>query len=367
MISVVIAENSKFENITLEGIVNSETGYNMAKDPLPLQFSNPTIGIKPFYRIYSKDLQRIIYTSSPPSEGYPVALWFNLISHQEDLNLSHKIFVVTYTIDPNGQLGNTYSTRFPIEYESGNYFKDIPYESNRGLDIDTNVPGIWKVKYLAFNEQEYNKFNNLTDTQKINYKGFENYDVHVLTYYEHVTEEVSRNALYVSIFALFAAIIMGILPFYRDYKKQVSLLESLYSELDAISSKEKKINLLNKEISTKGNLQWVEELFGWDLKPAHGIWKLNTQIYVDGLNEKIKFKKTKHLKNALIHISQKIELIENYLSQYNQVSEKNKEYRKNVKEAITKVLKEVIELVETTKKYIELEFGINKKCNSLAF
>lgn len=361
MISIVIAETPKFENITLEGIINSETGYNMAKDPLPLHFSNPTIEIKPFYRIYSKDLQRIIYTSSPPSEGYHVALWFNLVSHQEDLNLSNKIFIIAYTIDPNNQVGNTYSVRFPIEYGGNNYSRDTPYESNRGLDINTNIPGIWKVKYLAFNEQEYNKFNNLTDTQKINYKGFENYDIHVLTYYEHVTEEISRNALYVSIFALFAAIIMGILPLYKDYKRQVSLLESLYSELDAISNNEKKIKLLNKEISTKGNLQWVEELFGYGLKPAHGIWKLNTQIYVEGLNKRIKFKRTRYLKNALIHISQKIELIENYLSQYNQISDKNKEYEKNVKEAITNVIKEVTGLVENTKKYLEIEFGINKK------
>ncbi len=87
----------------------------------------------------------------------------------------------------------------------------------------------------------------------------------------------------------------------------------------------------------------------------HGIWKLNTQVYVACLNGKIKFKKTENLKNVLIHISQKIELIENYLLQYNQVP---KEHQKSIKEAVMKVLKEVIELVETTKKFIETEFRI---------
>ena len=147
-----------------------------------------------------------------------------------------------------------------------------------------------------------------------------------------------------------------------DYQKQISLLESLYSELDAISSKEKKINLLDKEISTKGNLQWYKELYKGDLKPAHGIWNLNTKIYVGKLNWKIKNKETKPLKDALIHISQKIELIENQLSQYHQIPKTvSEKIRNTFKKAIMNNLKELIEFVETTKEFIEKAWRLENK------
>jgi len=138
-------------------------------------------------------------------------------------------------------------------------------------------------------------------------------------------------------------------------------LESLYSELDTISSNKRKIKILNKEISTEGNLQWVKELFESGLKPAHGIWNLNVQIYVTSLNVKIKNKETKPLKDALIHISQKIELIGNYLIQYNQIPEGVSEKDKGpIKSAVVNVLNEVIELVEITKELIKKEFDVGK-------
>ena len=140
-------------------------------------------------------------------------------------------------------------------------------------------------------------------------------------------------------------------------KDKISLLESLHSELEAISSKKRKIKLLDLNIDTAGNLQWVKELFGYELKHAHGIWKLNVQTYIGELNNKIWFKKTKDLKRVLIHISQKIEMIENYFRQYEGVP---KEYQKVIKEAIIKVVDETIKLVETGKKFIEDEFKICK-------
>ncbi|MFH1311154.1 MAG: hypothetical protein ABIH65_01990 [Nanoarchaeota archaeon] len=146
----------------------------------------------------------------------------------------------------------------------------------------------------------------------------------------------------------------------REYERQISLLESLYSELDAISSKKKEISTLNKKISTHGNLQWVKELFEQDLKPAHGIWNLNTPNYIVGLNREVMGKKTKLLKDALIHISQKIELIGNYILQYNQIPQKvNKEYSEPIKEVILKVLNETIGLVDETKEFIKKEFKLD--------
>ena len=153
----------------------------------------------------------------------------------------------------------------------------------------------------------------------------------------------------------------------RDQKldklaRQKDILESLYSELEAISSKKRHIELMDTKVSTHGNLQWVKELFEQGLKPAHGIWKLNTQTYVINLNREIKGKETKRLKDSLIHISQKIELIENYLIQYNQIPEKASEvYKVPIKKAIVNTLKETIGLVESTKEFIKKEFEINKK------
>lgn len=173
-------------------------------------------------------------------------------------------------------------------------------------------------------------------------------------------KEESKTTFLVSLIVI---ILVGIMPIIfhffwdkkREKEKQDNLLESLYAELDKISSKKGEIKILDKKIDTEGNLQWVKELFGWGLKPAHSIWKLNTEIYIVSLNRTIKGKKTKNLKDLLLHINQKIELIENYLMQYNQLQKENKD----VKDSIIKVINEVIELVETAKKLIEQDFKIN--------
>ncbi|MAH47988.1 hypothetical protein CMI37_19355 [Candidatus Pacearchaeota archaeon] len=184
---------------------------------------------------------------------------------------------------------------------------------------------------------------------------FDSERVHVLSYNEYIIERITVRSFWVAIFALFVAVFAGFIPFYRDYGRQVSLLEALYAELNAISSKKSEIELIKKKIPTKGNLQWVKELLGWGLKGGHEIWRLNTRDYVVGLNRKIKGRKTKHLKDTLIHISQKIELIGNHLSQYDQIPQVR---RKDVMHAIMKLIEETIELVEETKKFIKKEFRI---------
>jgi len=131
--------------------------------------------------------------------------------------------------------------------------------------------------------------------------------------------------------------------------------------LNTISSNKHEIRILNEKISTKGNLQWTKESLSRNASPAHGIWNLNTKIYVTGLNSEIKNKKTKNLKEALIHITQKIELIETYLSTHRQINEeKLKKYKAAMGESMIPLLDEVIGLVDTTKKHLEKEFGIKK-------
>ncbi len=218
-----------------------------------------------------------------------------------------------------------------------------------GISIPSDYPGVIELRTVVASTA--------MNIEEIDESLFETRKVHILSHSEVLNEEISRNSLLVSIFALIIAIIMAFLTFYKDYKRQISLLESLHSELEAISSKKRKIELLDLNIDTTGNLQWVKELFGYELKHAHGIWKLNVQTYVGELNNKIKFNKTKDLKRVLIHISQKIEMIENYFRQYEGVP---KDHQKAIKEAIIKVVDETIKLVETGKKFIEDEFGIHK-------
>jgi hypothetical protein len=145
-----------------------------------------------------------------------------------------------------------------------------------------------------------------------------------------------------------------------ESKKQNDLLESLCTELDAIGSKKNEFKILNKKISTKGNLEWFYELFKDGLKPGHGIWKLNPQLYVIGLNGKINGKKTKPLKDAIIHLNQKIELIENYLVQYDKIPEgaSFRVHREAVKNGVMNLIDDTIDLVRIIKKFIKKEFKI---------
>jgi hypothetical protein len=103
------------------------------------------------------------------------------------------------------------------------------------------------------------------------------------------------------------------------------------------------------------NLQGAKELFGWGLKPAYSIWKLDTQMYVTNLNVKIKWKKTKPLKDLLIAIHQKVECIENYLLQCGKMPEISK---KDIREAVIHFFDDVIGSVEIAKKFIETNFRI---------
>ncbi len=120
--------------------------------------------------------------------------------------------------------------------------------------------------------------------------------------------------------------------------------------------------MLNIKISTKGNLQWIKELLENNGNPAHGIWNLNTSIYVTGLNRKIKGKKTDKLKSSLIHATQKIELIGNYLSTHRQAKERELEkHAQAIAKVLIKPVGELINLVDTIKKYLIEEFKIKVK------
>lgn len=218
-----------------------------------------------------------------------------------------------------------------------------------GFNLPTNHPGVMEIKYAIISSKE------LPNINSINASLFDTERIHVLSYNEYIIEKLTGYSFLVSILALITAIISTFIPLYRDKRRQIALLKSLYSELDALSSKKKKIKLLNKEISTVGNIQWAKELFEGELKPAHNLWRLNTKIYVSELNDKINHKRTKELKDALIHISQKIELIETHLNSTDKIPKGQKDM---IKEILMNICDEVIGLIETTKEYLSKEFKI---------
>ena len=238
-----------------------------------------------------------------------------------------------------------------------------------------NEVGKWELKLFLFNHTEIKDYSFINGiTKKGIFIVIPRDEINVLdriavTELETLRQikEDSNKTFWVSLIII---ILIGVAPLIfhwiwdkkREEERQISLLESLYSELDAISSKEKKIKLIKKEIKTEGNLQWVKELFGYGLIPAHKIWNLNTQIYVGGLNSEIKGEKTKSLKSSLIHISQKIELIGNYILQYNQIPETNNPHvdnRKILRDSVIKIVDEVIELVEEANEFIKNKYGIS--------
>ena len=274
---------------------------------------------------------------------------FNEIYYPGDL------LVVYYFVYPSGETSERKivwisSPEINLEgFQNGSEVLVTSKTAIGGISIPSDYPGVIELKSVVA------PIGILTNLGEIEDSLFKTRRIHILSHSEVMNEKISQTSLRVSIFALIIAIIMVFLTFYKDYKRQISLLESLHSELEAISSKKRMIELLDIKIDTTGNLQWVKELFGYELKHAHGIWKLNVQTYVGELNNKIRFKKTKDLKRVLIHISQKIEMIENYFRQYEGVP---KEHQKVIKEAIIKVVDETIKLVETGKKFIEDEFGI---------
>jgi len=337
--------------------------YYSPDKPIPLEFNNYNLEISPYYLIYN-DNYRIVRYSSLPTEGDEIVVWFKLIVYSENISLNDGISIVTYAISPEGNIQEdiTLFVNYPI-FNGGIYYKNGKYTGSRGFNIDSTIPGIWKIKYVALNQSESQKFYQLSLEEKMNYTGFKTYKINVIPFNQKQIINLSKFAIIATFFAVIVGFLLSELASKRREKfKQISLLESLYSELSAISSKKREIKILNKKILTEGNLQWIKELFNIGLKPAHGIWNLNIQLYVIGLNRTINNKKTKPLKDALIHIGQKIELIGNYLNQYNQIPEKIAEInREPIKEAITNVVKEVIELVEVTKEFIEKEFEVNEE------
>lgn len=298
-----------------------------------------------------------IYNSNKlPYEGQNIVYWPNISANfLPEVNKTEDLILFYYLVNPSGKesLGSSIYI-FNAKIVNGETISSPT--SIGGIGVPSNYPGLWEIKSILLKTSEFDPFNASSFKHKYDEPYYHVERIHVLSYSEYKSELISKLSLFISFFAVLVALITGFVPIHRDNQKQISLLESLYSELEAISSKKGEINVKGKKIETEGNLQWVKELFGWELRPNHKIWVLNTQIYVGGINRQVKGKKTRPLKQLLIRISQKIELVENYVDQYSSAARKDSA----MKEAILKVIEEVTELVDLTKNILEREFGIKE-------
>ena len=135
------------------------------------------------------------------------------------------------------------------------------------------------------------------------------------------------------------------------YSLQISLLNSLFVELNQISSPYNDIYINGKHYPTKGNLEWYEEDILPKYKknkgtPPHEVWKINTSEYLAKLHNKVDKKDTIELKKLIILINQKLELIRNYFSGGIEVNK------------IEGVIKETKVMVGDAKEVLRKEFNI---------
>ena len=135
----------------------------------------------------------------------------------------------------------------------------------------------------------------------------------------------------------------------RELKKQFDILESLYTELSAVSDKGKGIKF------SEGNLQWFNDALGIG-KPLHSIWSIDPSPYLSNLSSKINGKKTVSLKRKIVKLNQKIEMINGIVlsAEYNRGIFGKKDTRDEVMlKFVRETINEMISLTEGMKKTIK--------------
>ncbi len=139
-----------------------------------------------------------------------------------------------------------------------------------------------------------------------------------------------------------------------ELRRQKDLLESLYTELDAISNKNKKIKF------EEGNLQWFKDAVGVG-KPLHSVWSINPSPYLSYLSSVINGKETRSIKRKLVRLNQKIEMINGIVlsGEYNLGIFGQRETRdEQMLKFVKKVIDEMIDLTEEMKKRLVDEFKV---------
>lgn len=140
-----------------------------------------------------------------------------------------------------------------------------------------------------------------------------------------------------------------------ESQRQIDLLESLYVELDTISTKKKGHKF------KEGNLQWFNEALGLG-DPLHSVWKLNHSPYLSYLSSMINEKETGSLKRNVVKLHQKIEMINNIVlsGKYNLRKYESKgTYDQVMSKFVNETIKESIGIAEKMKKRIKKIINFN--------
>ncbi len=349
------------------GIPSLDSGYKAELNPLPIFFTNPGLEINPYFLIY-KNYDNPHY-SDLPSEGDQIVVWFRLIP--KIIDLKERIVIVAYTINPEGNPGEASSFLSPINFNVS-IKKGQKGEGNSGVSIDSTISGIWQIKYMALNQTELIKFEKLSLDEKVNYKGFQTYKIHVFTYNEKLNIILTKSTIFLSIIGILVAIVT-LFYTWKLGKEQIQKMEEHYERQTLKEDKreeEKQINLLETlqtELTfLKINLEAYIETFKKEGHyPIYELLDID-KSYLRDLKNKIRNIETIGLKKDLIKLKDKLSIINNLKS----IAGKLEEERGNETKVkimisaqrtgiINLIKDEVLPLLKKTKNFIKKEFKIN--------
>ena len=315
----------------------------------------------------------------------------NLIAQHDELSISR--FVVT-----NLGLNKTNSSNYNINFipvTSNQEYQKTEYGSVNYGEYRFNIPPLdpnSRLEYVRSSGFEYTAYLNGVVNENLSmhhwiitiYRGGDwkieediegengfssiingNWDNEV--FYSFSQSEMDNKitsllALITSLLALIATVIIGFssIKTQRDLyknqlrqsddqhlKKQIELLKSLLIELDMISSKSNKIKVISKDYKIEGNLQWFKELLEKGNVPLHDMWDLDASKYLTELDNNIKEIELSEIKKVIVLINQKISLLNLYRRAL--VLKNNKV----ITDSSKKIIKEVIEIISDTKRFIE--------------
>ena len=148
----------------------------------------------------------IFYDSelSLPTEGDYVNLLFQMTPIQT--KTTQDFGVLYYIISPENIVYKTGVAFFP----HGSYYNNQTYQSD--ITIRLNLPGIWKLKYVVVTNHDLElidgQFNDYLNTGVLYTE-----PIHVLSFYEATSVQISNNALMVSVIGVigtFLAFLLGL-------------------------------------------------------------------------------------------------------------------------------------------------------------
>ena len=287
-----------------------------------------------------------------PFEGQEITYWpkIRFIS-SEELNKTQNLVLYYYLVDPSGK---RLSVGYPIFIDGADILNGQEIKITQGIGVPSDYPGLWEIRTVLIDKSLFlDNVNGSTFGFKLNKDYdeslFGKYVVHIIPYSEELTKKLGLISLIVSFVLLFISFFMLLIELrikpHKETEKQKDLFKSLYCELSVISNPEKK---------EEGNLQWFFNSIGKG-EPLHSIWTVNVSPYMAGLPSKFEGNEIISIKNELVKINQKIEMINNVVlsGKYDLIKKLLGEKRNpdnQMRKYIKKVINETIGRIELIKK-----------------